>query len=147
MARVRIILTGSVISVVMKRCEYNNKDEDSSLHNLNDKKTLFLIYLSNLDLARELNKPWSIKVMVIQTEIESLSTVTISRIDKGTGGLGNKRTGGDHPNGSIIKFCQNTKKSPGDLRRLTVIQTPVKNHQLMLGVENLQMSKIIMIDR
>ena len=54
------------------------------------------------------------------------------RIDKGTGGLGNKRTSGDHSNNSIIKICQNTEKSPGDLRRLAVRQIPVKSHQLML---------------
>ena len=30
------------------------------------------------------------------------------------------------------KIGQNTKKMPGDLRRLAVTQTPVKNHQLML---------------
>ena len=34
--------------------------------------------------------------------------------------------GGDHPNNSIIENGQNTKKSPGDLRRLAVTQTPVK---------------------
>ena len=54
------------------------------------------------------------------------------RIGKGTGGLGNKRTSGDHPNYSFIKISQNTEKSPGDLRRLVVTQAPVKNHQLML---------------
>ena len=45
------------------------------------------------------------------------------RIIKGTGGLGNKRTIGDHPNYSIIE------KSPGDSRRLAVTQTTVKNSQ------------------
>ena len=42
------------------------------------------------------------------------------------------RMSGDHPNESIIENSQNTEKSPGDLRRLAVIQTPVKNHQLTL---------------
>ena len=54
------------------------------------------------------------------------------RISKGTGGLGNKRTSGDNPNYSIIKIGQNTKKGPGDLRRLAVPQPPVGNHQLRL---------------
>ena len=54
------------------------------------------------------------------------------RIDTGTGGLENKRTNGDHPNYNIIKLATNTDKSPGDLRRLAVIQTPVRNHQLTL---------------
>ena len=40
------------------------------------------------------------------------------RIGKRTGRLGNKKTGGDHPNYSIIKIGQNTEKSPGDLRSL-----------------------------
>ena len=39
---------------------------------------------------------------------------------------------GEHPNYSIVEICQNTEKSPGDLRRLIVIQTPMKNHRLTL---------------
>ena len=39
---------------------------------------------------------------------------------------------GDHPNYYIIENSQNTEKSPGDLRRLAVIHTPVKDHQLTL---------------
>ena len=54
------------------------------------------------------------------------------RIIKETGGLGNKRMSGDHPNYYIIENGQNTEKSPGDLRRLAVNQTPVKDHQLKL---------------
>ena len=46
-----------------------------------------------------------------------------------TGGLGNKRMSGDHPNYSIVEIGQNTKKSPGDLRRLADTQTPVEIHQ------------------
>ena len=51
-------------------------------------------------------------------------------IGKGTGRLGNQRTSGEHPNYSIIKIGQNTEKSSGDLRRLAVIQTTMKNYQL-----------------
>ena len=54
------------------------------------------------------------------------------RINKGTGGLGNNRTSGSHTNYYIIEIGQNTEKSPGDLRTLTVTQTPVENHQLTL---------------
>ena len=50
----------------------------------------------------------------------------------GTRGLGNKNTSGDHPNDSIIKIRQNTEKSPGDLERLAVTQTPVEDLQLIL---------------
>ena len=52
------------------------------------------------------------------------------RIIKGTGGLENKRTNGDHPNYYIIVNGQNTEKSPGDLRRFAVTQTPEKDYQL-----------------
>ena len=54
------------------------------------------------------------------------------RIDAKTRGLGNKRTSGDHPNYCIIEINQNTEKSPGDLRKLAVNQTPMKDHQLTL---------------
>ncbi len=52
------------------------------------------------------------------------------RIIKGPGGLGGWRTSGDHPN--YVDNDQNTEKRPGDLRRLAVTQTPVKDHQLTL---------------
>ena len=41
---------------------------------------------------------------------------------------------------TIIDNGQNTEKSPGDLRRLAVSQTPVKNYQLKLMLKTL-MSK------
>ena len=67
-----------------------------------------------------------LKVTVIPIIIGVLST------DKGTGGLGNKRTSGVNPNYSIVMIGQKTEKSPGDLRRLAVTQNPVENHQLVL---------------
>ena len=48
-----------------------------------------------------------------------------------TRGLENKRTSGDHPNYSIIEIAQNTK-SPVDVGRLVVTQTPVKDYQQTL---------------
>ena len=54
------------------------------------------------------------------------------RLGKGAGIVGNWRTSWDHPNYNIIKIGQNTEKSPGELRRLAVPQTPVKVHQLTL---------------
>ena len=51
---------------------------------------------------------------------------------KGTGELGNKRTNRDPPNYDIIENGQNTEKSPGDLRRIAITQTPVKDDQLKL---------------
>ena len=38
----------------------------------------------------------------------------------------------DYPNESITENGQNPETSPGDLRRLAVTQTPVRNHQLKL---------------
>ena len=47
---------------------------------------------------------------------------------------------GDHQNDNIIKISQDTEKSPGNLRRLTITQTPVRDHE-----KNFQKSKIIII--
>ena len=33
---------------------------------------------------------------------------------------------------ALLRMAKNTEKSPGDLRRLAITQTPVKNHQLTL---------------
>ena len=58
-------------------------------------------------------------------EIDALCTEVI-------GGLGNKRTNGDHRSNSIVEIGQNTEVSPGDLRRIAVTQNPVENHELTL---------------
>ena len=47
------------------------------------------------------------------------------RIVKGTAGFGSWLPSGDHPNNSVIEDGHNTEKSPGDLRRLAVTQSPV----------------------
>ena len=60
------------------------------------------------------------------------------RIGTRTGGLGNKRTNGDHLNYSI---GQNTEKSPGDLKGLGLTQTPERHNQLTHGVKNSEISK------
>ena len=54
------------------------------------------------------------------------------RIGAWTRGLGNKRASGDHPKYGIVKINQNAEKSPGELRRLAVTQTPVRNNLLSL---------------
>ena len=43
-----------------------------------------------------------------------------------------KEDGEEHSDNSFQKIGQNTKKSPGDLGRLVVAQTPVRDHQLTL---------------
>ena len=55
------------------------------------------------------------KVTVIPLVIDVLGTVT-------TRGLGN----------SIVAICSNSKKRPGDIKRLAVTQTSVVNNQLTL---------------
>ena len=64
-----------------------------------------------LDFARELKK----------TESDDYTNCNwCSWIDTRTGGLENKRTSGDHLNYCIIEIGQNTKKRPGNSRRLAV---------------------------
>ena len=70
------------------------------------------------------------KVTFIPIVIGTLGTV--KRIGTGTWGLGNKRTSRENPNDRIIKIGQNILNSPGDLRRLVVTQTSVRNHRLTL---------------
>ena len=67
------------------------------------------------------------KVTIIPIVIGAFGTVT-----KGPGRFRSWRPSGDHPNNSIIENGQNTEKSPRDLRRLAVTQSPVKDHQLTL---------------
>ena len=54
------------------------------------------------------------------------------RIIKATGGVGNRMTSGNYPHYYIIKNGLNTEKSPGDMKRPAVTQSPVKDHQLKL---------------
>ena len=91
-----------------------------------------------LDLARELKKLWNMRVAIIPIVIRALGDVAKGLIREG---LRNKCTSGDNSNYCIIEVDQNTEKSPGDLRKLDVTQTPVKDHQLALmwktqGVNN-----------
>ena len=85
-----------------------------------------------LNLVMELKKLWNMKVTAIPNR-DWYFRYSQQRIFKGNRGLENKRTSGDNPNYSIIENVQNTEKSPGDLRKLAVTQTPVKNYQIKLG--------------
>ena len=84
-----------------------------------------------IGLARELNKLRNMKVTIIPTVIGAFGAVNKGLL-KDSGRFGSWRSSGDHPNNSITENCQNTEKSPGDLRRLAVTQSPVKDHQLTL---------------
>ena len=80
-----------------------------------------------LDLARGLKKLWNRKVTIIPIVIGAFGAVTKGLL-KGSGRFGSWRSSGDHPNNSAIEDGQNTEKSPGDLRRVAVTQSPVKDH-------------------
>ena len=99
-----------------------------------------------LDLARELKKLWNMKLTMIPIVIGTFGTV-IKRIIKGHGGLGNKRMSGDHRNHYIIENGQNTEKSPGDLRKHAVTQTPMKSHHLTLMRKTLVMIILSLISK
>ena len=89
-----------------------------------------------LDLARE----W--KTVENESEVYNNCNWCSWYNHQRIGGFGNNRTDGDCPNYRIIEINQNTEMSPGDLRRLVVIQTPRVNYQLMqvwktrIGVNN-----------
>ena len=74
------------------------------------------------DLAKELKKTAEHESNVY-TNYNWCSWYSHQMIIKATGGLGNKRTRGDHLNYYTIEIGQNTEKSPGELRRLSVTQT------------------------
>ena len=80
---------------------------------------------------------WELKITVQHesddyTNCNWCSWYCHQRIGTRAGELGNNGTGGDNPNYCIVEIGQNTEKSPSDLRRLAITQSPVKNHQLML---------------
>ena len=93
-----------------------------------------------LDLARELKKTLEHKSDGC-TNCNWHPRYSHQRTITGTRSLGNKRKSGNHPNYSIIKICQNSEKSLGDLRRLAVTQTPVRNHLITLVWNNLKRVK------
>ena len=67
------------------------------------------------------------KVAIIPIVIGAFGTVT-----KGPGRFRSWQPSGDQPNNSIIENGQNTEKSPEDLRRLAVTQSPVNDYQMSL---------------
>ena len=67
------------------------------------------------------------KVTIVPIVIGALGTITKGLLK----GLEDLEIGGLTET-IIAKNGQNPETSPGDLRRLTVTQTPVKNHQLTL---------------
>ena len=90
-----------------------------------------------LDLAREWKNLWNMKMTSIPIVIGAFGTVTKGLL-KGLEDLKIRGCVEDHPNYNVIENGQNTEKSPGDLRRLPVTQTPGKNDQLKLMWKNSQ---------
>ena len=78
-----------------------------------------------LDLARELKKTAEYE-SDDNTNCDFIFWYNHQKINKGTGGLRNERTSGDHPNYYIVDNGQIIEKSHRDLMRLAVTQTPVK---------------------
>ena len=70
-----------------------------------------------------------------------MRTVQSEKDGTETGELGNKRTSKEHPNYSIVEIDSNTEKSPGNLKRLAITQTPSKNHLLTLMLKTLKREK------
>ena len=68
-----------------------------------------------------MKKLWNMKVTILPIVIGAFGTITRGFLK----GLENLEVG-------ITENGQNTEKSPGDLRRLTVPETSVKNHHLIL---------------
>ena len=73
----------------------------------------------------------NVKMMMIPIVIGALGTI-LKGLVKGTRRGGNQRARADQLDFSITKISQNTEKSPRDLRRLAIPQTPEKDHPLML---------------
>ena len=63
-------------------------------------------------------------------------------ISKRIVGIRIKSTSGDHPN-YTVKIGQNTEKSPRNVKRFTVIQTPVEDHQLILVWKTLKLVPLV----
>ena len=83
-----------------------------------------------LDLARELKKVWNRRVKLISVVVGHWNVT--QGLESGSGRVGNRKKNRDHQNYSIDKIGQDTEKNPGDLRRLALTETPVKDHQLTL---------------
>ena len=84
-----------------------------------------------LELPKELKKLWNMKVTFIPIVIGALVTVTEGLL-KELEDLEIRGRVETIQNYYSIQNGQNTEKSPGDLRRLAITQTSVKDHQRQL---------------
>ena len=87
-----------------------------------------------LDLARELKKPWNLQVTIIPIVIGTFGTVTKGLL-KGLEDLefdGHLETIETTALLRTARILRRVLETWGDLRRLALTQTPVKNHRLTL---------------
>ena len=84
-----------------------------------------------LDLAREVKKQWNMKVTVIPIIIGALGTI-IKELVQGLEDMEKRGRVEIIQTTALLRSRRNTEKSPGNLRRLAVTQTPEKNQQLTL---------------
>ena len=84
-----------------------------------------------LDLARELKKLWNMKVKVIPIGAGALGTVPTG-LERGLENLEIRGRIDTIQNTALLQSARILKKSTGDLMRLVVTQTLVKNHHLTL---------------
>ena len=70
-------------------------------------------------------------VTVMPVVIGALGKISRSLV-RGSGRVGNRKTSIEHPNYCTDKIGQITEKIPGDLKRLGVTKTYVRDHQLWL---------------
>ena len=80
----------------------------------------------------------------VYTNHDWCSWYSHQRINKGTGGLRNKKTSGDHSNYCIIEISQNTEESPGDIEETCCHSDSRERPSTLADVKNSQ-GVIIMI--
>ena len=90
-----------------------------------------------LDLARELKKLWNMKVTIVPIVICALGTITKGLL-KGLEDLEVGRRVETIQMTALLRTARILRWVPGDLRRLAVTQTTVKNHQLTLMWKSLK---------
>ena len=61
------------------------------------------------------------------TNLYEQAYISLQRLEKETGRLGNQRMNREHLDYSTVEVAQNTEKRPANRRRLVVTQTPVKD--------------------
>ena len=98
-----------------------------------------------LDLARELKKLWNMKVPIVPILIGALGTI-IKGLLKGMEDLEVGRRGETIQTIALLRTARILRRvleTWGDLRRLAVTQTPVKNNQLTLTWKTLMITIIL----